>query len=55
MYFEGICDRPASQPADRPTVTQRDIGVTLCHAPQDGWMDGVRYVGKGGFGGFSTR
>ena len=34
MYFEGILTgQPASQPAGQPTVTQRDIGVTLGHAP----------------------
>ena len=31
MYFEGICDRPASQPTDRPSrcVTWVSRSVTL--------------------------
>ena len=43
MYFDGILTgQPASRPASQPTVTQRDIGVTLCHAPLDGGLEGPR-------------
>ena len=61
MYFDKICDRPAS----RPTVTQRDIGARSVTLPgmegsgiQGGWtrvLSGVSEHAELDFEGIRTR